>query len=53
MVIEDMPEILRHLKAIGNNLNQIARAANAGYPMPASINQLEDEVTLLWRLLKQ
>jgi len=51
-VIENMPDILRHLKAIGNNLNQIARAANAGYHVPPITSQLQKEVDLLWRLLK-
>lgn len=51
-VIENMPDILRHLKAIGNNLNQIARAANAGFQVPSVIANLQKEVDSLWRLLK-
>ena len=52
-VIENIPDMIRHLKAIGNNLNQIARAANAGFQTPPIITQIQKEVDLLWRLLKQ
>ena len=50
--IEHLPEILRQLKAIGNNLNQIARAANAGFQAPPVTQKIQEEVNLLWRLLK-
>lgn len=52
-VVENMPDIIRHLKAIGNNLNQIARATNAGFQPPPVIMQIQKEVDLLWQLLKQ
>ena len=51
-VVEHLPEMLRQLKAIGNNLNQIARAANAGFEAPPITQELQEEVELLWRLLK-
>lgn len=51
-VVENMPELIRQLKAIGNNLNQIARAANAGQAMPPVVTELEQEVSQLWQLLK-
>ena len=51
-VIENMPDILRQLKSIGNNLNQIARAANVGFQTPPVIPQLQKDINLLWRLLK-
>ena len=50
--VENLPEILRQLKAIGNNLNQIARAANAGFEAPPITQEIQEEVELLWRLLK-
>lgn len=53
-VIEDMPEVIRQLKGIGNNLNQITRAVNAGHaaPVPA-VTALQEEVLDLWRLLRR
>ena len=51
-VVEHLPEMLRQLKAIGNNLNQIARAANAGFEAPPITQEIQEEVELLWRLLK-
>ena len=50
--VENLPEILRQLKAIGNNLNQIARAANAGFEAPPITQEIQEEVELLWQLLK-
>ncbi|MBP8599405.1 MAG: MobC family plasmid mobilization relaxosome protein [Selenomonas sp.] len=47
-----MPEMLRQLKAIGNNLNQIARAANSGFQAPPVTREIQEEVDLLWQLLK-
>lgn len=53
-VIEDMPELIRQLKAVGNNLNQLARAANAGQAMPpASVAELGKGVDELWQLLRR
>lgn len=53
-VIEDMPELIRQLKAIGNNLNQIARAANAGdKEPPAAVTELKQGVGELWQLLRR
>ena len=53
-VIEDAPDILRQLKGIGNNLNQLTRAANAGTALPmTSIAILDREVMELWQWLKQ
>ena len=53
-VIENMPDLIRHLKGIGNNLNQIARAVNSGEREPtAAVNELGNGVNELWQLLKQ
>lgn len=53
-VIEDLPELMRQLKAIGNNLNQIARAANAGdKEPPAAVTELKQGVGELWQLLRR
>lgn len=51
-VIEHLPELMRQLKSIGNNLNQIARAVNGGYTAaPSVVAELEQEVQELWQLL--
>ena len=50
--VENLPEILRQLKAIGNNLNHIARAANSGFQAPPVTREIQAEVDLLWQLLK-
>ncbi len=51
-VIPHTKEILLQLKAIGNNLNQIAHAANAGFQVPPIITEIRQEVNCLWQLLK-
>ena len=51
-VVEHLPEMLRQLKAIGNNLNQIARAANSSFQAPPVTREIQEEVDLLWQLLK-
>jgi len=51
-VIEDMPELIRQLKMLGNNLNQLTRAVNAGYTMPLEVKVLGEGVDRLWRWLK-
>ena len=51
-VVEHLPEMLRQLKAIGNNLNQIARTANSGFQAPPVTREIQEEVNLLWQLLK-
>ena len=53
-VIENLPELMRQLKAIGNNLNQIARAANSGgKEPPAAVAELQQGVKELWQSLKR
>lgn len=53
-VIEEMPELIRQLKAIGNNLNQITRSANAGISTPPPVvEEVKKGVDDLWRLLRR
>lgn len=52
-VIEGIAELTRQLKGIGNNLNQLAKAANSGQAMPLVVTELEEGVGQLWRLLRQ
>ena len=51
-VIENMPELIRQLKGIGNNINQLARAANAGQSIPPVVGELTKGVDQLWQWLK-
>lgn len=53
-VIEELPELIRQLKGIGNNLNQLARAANQGQatPVPA-VTALDEGVKKLWLWLRR
>ena len=37
-------QVIRHLSAIGNNLNQVAHAVNAGEPLDAGFAALQDEL---------
>ncbi len=51
--IENMQDLLLQLKALGNNLNQIARAINSGKTIPPpAISELAGGVNELWRFLK-
>ena len=53
-VIPDMPELIRQLKAIGNNLNQIARTANSGQvAAPPVVAELDKGVQELWQWLRR
>lgn len=52
-VIENMPELIRQLKMIGNNLNQLTRAVNSGYTIPPEVESLQKGVDELWQLLRQ
>ena len=52
-VIDGMPVLLRELKAIGNNLNQIAKATNSKQQVPdILLKDVEKGMSELWLLLK-
>ena len=52
-VIENLSELIRQLNVIGNNLNQIARAANKGVlNPPLAVMALQKGVDELWQLLR-
>lgn len=49
----EWPALLRQMSGIGNNINQIARAANAdGYVPQADIDRITEMQARLWRLVK-
>lgn len=51
---ENVTELIRQYKAIGNNLNQITRAINQGNVQidTAQLEQIRKELDKLWQLLK-
>ena len=52
-VTENASQIFRHLAAIGNNLNQLARANNSDQIIPPeTVEIVKKESEILWRLLK-
>lgn len=53
IVIENMPEILMHLKKLGNNLNQLKRNSKDGQNNHPVVEELEKGVDEFWQLLSQ
>jgi hypothetical protein len=53
-VVQGISELIRQLKAIGNNLNQIAKSVNAGQATTLPVvADLEKGVKEIWQLLRQ
>ena len=51
---DGMRALIPELKRIGNNVNQIARSVNEGYPaLSSDVQQIEKELGEVWRLLRQ
>ena len=51
VVINGLDEFADELKRIGNNLNQLTRAVNAGYAEIIDLNKTKEEVKKLWQSL--
>ena len=51
MNISGLDELAHELRAIGNNLNQITRAVNAGYIHAVNLQETEDVLGQLWQSL--
>lgn len=50
---DGVKQVIPELKRIGNNINQITRRCNSGYPVFAEdLKEIRKEVDLIWRLLK-
>jgi beta-phosphoglucomutase-like phosphatase (HAD superfamily) len=53
IVIDGLPEAFKELRAIGNNINQLARAVNSGKTNAAAeTEELVNEVRNIWHMLK-
>lgn len=54
IVIDGLREILVELKRIGNNVNQLAYRANAGFPVDGfELAAVRKEMVAIWQSLKQ
>ena len=51
IVISGIDEVANELRKIGNNLNQLTRAVNAGYCYQIDLRETREEVARLWQLL--
>ncbi len=50
---DGVKEVIPEMKRIGNNINQITRKCNQGYPiLSEDLEYIRKELELLWRLLK-
>lgn len=50
-VINSADNIADELRRIGNNVNQIARAVNAGFVTEANLTETREELRAIWQLL--
>lgn len=50
-VINGADNIADELRRIGNNVNQIARAVNAGFVTEANLTETREELRAIWQLL--
>ena len=51
VAVNGLDDVARELRAIGNNLNQIARAVNSGYIQAVNLQENEEVLGQLWQLL--
>ena len=51
VVINGVDELAVELRKIGNNLNQLTRAVNAGYVREVDLQATREEVAKIWRSL--
>ena len=51
VVVKGVDEVANELRKIGNNLNQLTRAVNAGYCYQIDLRETREEVARLWQLL--
>lgn len=49
--VNGLDDVARELRAIGNNLNQIARTVNSGYIQAVNLQETEEVLGQLWQSL--
>ncbi len=53
IVCENLGELIIQLSRIGNNINQITRRCNSGYPLHSGdLQEIRKELDLIWQLLR-
>ncbi len=53
VIITDLAEVLKELKAVGRNLNQIAVLAHSGRITAVNLSGVQEEMVTINRLLKE
>ena len=51
IVINGVDELANELRRVGNNLNQITRAVNAGMVSTVDLNETKEELKKIWQSL--
>ena len=51
IVVKGVDELASELRKIGNNLNQLTRAVNAGFAYEADLRETREEVVRIWQSL--
>ena len=51
VIVKGLDEFSNELRRIGNNLNQLTRAVNAGYVCAVDLTETKEEVEKLWQSL--
>ena len=51
VIINGVDELADELRRVGNNLNQITRAVNAGMISAAELNETREELKKIWQSL--
>ena len=51
VAVNGLDDVVRELRAIGNNLNQITRAVNSGYIQAVNLQETEEVLGQLWQSL--
>ena len=51
VIVKGLDEFSNELRRIGNNLNQLTRAVNAGYVRAVDLTETKEEVEKLWQSL--
>ena len=51
VIVKGLDEFSNDLRRIGNNLNQLTRAVNAGYVRAVDLTETKEEVEKLWQSL--
>ena len=51
VIVQGIDDLVDELRRIGNNLNQITRAVNAGLISAVDLNETREEMKMIWQSL--